>query len=108
MTFQNPTGISCVVTLDQTILRDAKAGDERTKTILSNVSASVRAGEILAVVGPEGSGKSTLGEAGAGRIETSSREGEIRVNGGPRRTGFKRISAYVMQVIFYGRYHKQI
>ena len=106
MAFQNPTGISCTVTLDQTIRRDAKAGEERTKTILSNISASVRAGEILAVVGPSGSGKSTLLDAVAGRIETNSLEGEIRVNGVPMRTGFKRISAYVMQVIIYGRYHE--
>ena len=84
--------------LAQTIRRDANAGEERSKTIISNVSAKVCAGEILAVVGPSGSGKSTLLDAVAGRIETSCLQGEIRVNGVPMRTGFKRISSYVMQV----------
>ena len=50
---------------------------------LNDVSFSVRPGEIVVLVGPNGSGKTTAMEMVSGlRLPTS---GEVRVNGGPVR-----------------------
>lgn len=49
------------------------------RTVLENVSASVAAGEALAVTGPNGAGKSTLLRAIAGLVP--ARGGSIRLEG---------------------------
>lgn len=67
------------------------------KTLLSNVSAHARHGQILAVVGPSGAGKSTFLDAIAGRIDPNSLQGAILVNKNPVDSSFKRLSGYVMQ-----------
>lgn len=68
------------------------------RTILSNLSASVPAGRLLAVMGPTGCGKTSLINALAGRLpEGGNLEGQILVNGVERGRGFRAISAYVMQ-----------
>lgn len=64
---------------------------------MCQVSAAARPGQILAVVGPSGAGKSTFLDAIGGRIHPASLQGTILVNGAPMQTGFRRISAYVMQ-----------
>ncbi|EZP69703.1 Type I secretion system ATPase family protein [Sphingomonas paucimobilis] len=49
------------------------------QAILNNLSFSVAAGEIVALVGPSGAGKSTLLRALAGAVEAD--KGEIRIDG---------------------------
>ena len=53
----------------------------RRITALENVSFSLRAGEILGVIGPNGSGKTTLFECIAGTLPADA--GEVRHAGGP-------------------------
>lgn len=55
-------------------------GDKRV-TVLDHISLEIREGEFVAVVGPSGTGKSTLLNAIAGFIAPES--GTIRVNGEP-------------------------
>ncbi|GAQ82936.1 ABC transporter G family [Klebsormidium nitens] len=69
-----------------------------TKRILKNLSGTVRAGTFVAIMGPTGSGKTSLLNALAGRLQrVGTLDGEILVNGKPRENTFKRITAYVMQ-----------
>ncbi|MGB1936000.1 MAG: ATP-binding cassette domain-containing protein [Akkermansiaceae bacterium] len=49
------------------------------KTVLNNVSFSVKRGEMLCIMGPSGSGKSTLLSALAGHLQPN--RGKIRLNG---------------------------
>lgn len=67
------------------------------KILLNSVTARANCGEILAVVGPSGSSKTTFLDALAGRIEPKSLKGRILVNGRAMDPAFKRISGYVMQ-----------
>ncbi|KAI4477727.1 hypothetical protein M0804_012555 [Polistes exclamans] len=67
------------------------------KTILRNVSGDFRPGELTAIMGPSGAGKTTLMDILAGFI-TSSFEGSVTVNGIERNlVEFRRSSAYIMQ-----------
>lgn len=59
----------------------------QVKTILRDVSFTAHPGELMAVVGSSGAGKSTVLDALAGRIRPSSLQGQILVNGQP--TGSK-------------------
>ncbi|OAY84936.1 ABC transporter G family member 16 [Ananas comosus] len=70
----------------------------REKTLLDSVSGAAREGEILAVLGASGFGKSTLIDALANRIAKESLRGSVTLNG-EQIDGrlFKVISAYVMQ-----------
>ena len=67
------------------------------KTILDHLSGQVSPGRLLAVMGPTGSGKTSLINALAGRLSSGTISGEILVNGHPRGRAFRAISAYVMQ-----------
>lgn len=71
------------------------------KTILSDISGNVRSGQMLAVMGSSGAGKTSLLNLLAGRITTSKgarAAGTVHVNGRPRDYGqFRQISAYVLQ-----------
>jgi ABC-type multidrug transport system ATPase subunit/ABC-type multidrug transport system permease subunit len=68
------------------------------KTILDDLSGQVPSSRLLAVMGPTGSGKTSLINALAGRLQIGGTlEGEILVNGQPRGRAFRSISAYVMQ-----------
>jgi len=69
-----------------------------SKTILEDLNGQVPAGRLLAVMGPTGSGKTSLINALAGRLQIGGTlQGEILVNGRPRGRAFRSISAYVMQ-----------
>lgn len=70
----------------------------RTKTLLDDISGEARDGEILAVLGASGSGKSTFIDALANRIAKGSLRGSVTLNGEPLESRLlKVISAYVMQ-----------
>ncbi|CAL9762564.1 unnamed protein product [Musa acuminata subsp. burmannicoides] len=68
------------------------------RVLLDSITGEVRTGEILAVLGASGSGKSTFIDALADRIERTSLQGSITLNGENLDSGLlKVISAYVMQ-----------
>ena len=68
------------------------------KILLNDVSGEAHRGEILAVVGPLGSGKSTLIDALANRIFKGSLNGMITLSGEQLDSSLLRaISAYIMQ-----------
>lgn len=71
------------------------------KTILSGISGSVGSGQILAVIGSSGAGKTSLLNLLAGRITTNKgarATGSVLVNGQPRDyASFRSQSAYVLQ-----------
>ncbi|KXJ88089.1 putative ABC transporter [Microdochium bolleyi] len=70
------------------------------KEILSDINGSVKAGELLALMGPSGSGKSTLLNFLAHRAASSNTEvqGNVFINGqDPDPITFRRVSAYVEQ-----------
>ncbi|KAG8066976.1 hypothetical protein GUJ93_ZPchr0005g16294 [Zizania palustris] len=72
--------------------------DGPTKALLDGISGEARDGELFAVMGTSGSGKSTMVDALAGRIARESLRGSVELNGEPlhgRR--LRAISAYVMQ-----------
>eukprot|EP01104_Vermistella_antarctica_P013164 TRINITY_DN3949_c0_g2_i1.p1 TRINITY_DN3949_c0_g2~~TRINITY_DN3949_c0_g2_i1.p1 ORF type:complete len:818 (+),score=162.59 TRINITY_DN3949_c0_g2_i1:127-2580(+) len=66
------------------------------KEILKGISGRVSPGEILAIMGPSGGGKTTLLNILAGRTRTNV-TGEILVNGKAKTKAFKRRSAFVLQ-----------
>ncbi|KAI3849396.1 hypothetical protein MKW92_036992 [Papaver armeniacum] len=70
----------------------------KEKILLSDISGEAREGEILAILGPSGSGKATLIDALANRISNESLKGCVTLNGKSLESGvLKLISAYVMQ-----------
>lgn len=70
----------------------------QVKTILNDVSFTASPGQVLAVVGSSGAGKSTVLDALAGRIRSKSLQGQILVNGQPTGSkSYKRLIGYVMQ-----------
>ncbi|CAK9213538.1 unnamed protein product [Sphagnum troendelagicum] len=70
---------------------------QQERILLNNISARANHSEILAVVGHSGSSKTTLLDTLAGRIDRSSMQGAILVNGKLMDDNFKRLSGYVMQ-----------
>ncbi|KAJ1721143.1 hypothetical protein LPJ53_004303 [Coemansia erecta] len=68
------------------------------KTILNSVSGHINAGEIIALIGSSGAGKTTLLNALSGRIVGGQLTGDVRFQGSKRNpTSFKRLTAYVQQ-----------
>ncbi|KAJ2784550.1 hypothetical protein GGI15_002228 [Coemansia interrupta] len=68
------------------------------KTILNSVSGHINAGEIVALIGSSGAGKTTLLNALSGRIVGGQLTGDIRFQGSRRNpASFKRLTAYVQQ-----------
>ncbi|KXJ85279.1 putative ABC transporter [Microdochium bolleyi] len=73
---------------------------KRQREILTEINGSVKAGELLALMGPSGSGKSTLLNVLAHRTAALNAEvqGHVFINGqNPDPTTFRRVSAYVEQ-----------
>lgn len=72
--------------------------DDSTKEILRNINGCIRPGEMLAVMGPTGAGKSSLLNILAGSTKGSGLSGEVLMNG--RKNGaksLKRLRGYVLQ-----------
>lgn len=93
-------------------LKDIEVQHGRTR-ILSGVSASITAGQIVGLIGPNGAGKSTLLNTIAGQAPA---KGSVRWNGKPidsRDIGFMpqqcqvRAELSVLEVILLGR-HEQL
>jgi len=85
-----------------TFVKVPKQGPRR-KDILTNVSGHATSGELLAIMGPTGCGKTSLMNILAARVPsggaaTQQLTGTVRVNGETRNEGkFRDISAYVLQ-----------
>lgn len=81
--------------------RKGDASPPTEKVILKGMSGMVRSGQMLAVMGSSGAGKTSLLNLLAGRVTTSKgakATGEVRVNGRPRDYNtFKKLAAYVLQ-----------
>lgn len=56
------------------------------KTVLTNIDLSMRAGEVVAILGANGAGKSTLLSSMAGELTPDSPETAITLNGRPLET----------------------
>ncbi|OLY83949.1 ABC transporter G family member 22 [Smittium mucronatum] len=68
------------------------------KTILSGVNATLKGGELVAIIGSSGAGKTTLLNIISGRIVGGTVAGQILYNGEPRnKRTFRRDVAYVEQ-----------
>lgn len=74
----------------------SQAQDPKKLTILKKVSGLVRPGELLAIMGPSGGGKTTLLNALSGRASFIP-EGHILFDGKPRVADTRRKIGYVMQ-----------
>ncbi|KAJ4704782.1 ABC transporter G family member [Melia azedarach] len=73
-------------------------GNGNTKVLLDDVSGEARQGEIMAIMGASGAGKTTLIDALAGRIEKECLKGTVTLNGEVLESKLlNNISAYVMQ-----------
>eukprot|EP00871_Galdieria_phlegrea_P002499 jgi/Galph1/324/GphlegSOOS_G5041.1 len=75
---------------------EEKAPESKKLTILKGVSGLVKPGELLAIMGPSGGGKTTLLNALAGRSRFVS-EGQILFDGKSRVADTRRKIGYVMQ-----------
>ena len=68
-----------------------------SKTILKDISGSIKPGCLTALMGPSGAGKSTLLDVLAGRKHKGDIKGLIRFDGDEAPSNFRQISAYVQQ-----------
>ena len=77
----------------------SRAAKKQQTQILFDVSASVKPGEVLALMGPSGSGKTTLLSIIGGRAPQRSIKvtGRVLFNGQPLNKAMKRKIGYVMQ-----------
>ncbi|KAF2068334.1 hypothetical protein CYY_010340, partial [Polysphondylium violaceum] len=83
--------ISCVVSESRLF------GPKHKKVILDNVSGVCPPGQLTALMGLSGSGKTSLLDILSGRKNVGDIQGRILVNGMPIGKNFKRISGYVTQ-----------
>lgn len=71
---------------------------EANRRILQGVSGHVRSGQVMALLGPSGAGKTTMLDLLAQRAKGGDMSGELLMNGHPIESGvFRRVSAYVQQ-----------
>uniref|UniRef100_H2YBJ5 ABC transporter domain-containing protein n=1 Tax=Ciona savignyi TaxID=51511 RepID=H2YBJ5_CIOSA len=73
-----------------------KCKKAKEKQVLSNVSGIMKPG-LNAIMGPTGSGKSSLLDILAGRKDPAGLSGNVLINSRPLPSNFKRISGYVVQ-----------
>jgi Fe-S cluster assembly ATP-binding protein len=66
---------------DRLIIKNLHAGTVEGKQILNGVSLAIKKGEIHAIMGPNGGGKSTLAQVMMGHPHYVVTEGSISVNG---------------------------
>lgn len=81
--------------------KDQATGKQRTvqRELLAGVSGFARAGELTALMGSSGAGKTTLMDVIAGRKTSGTITGEILVNGHKQSfPTFSRLAAYVEQM----------
>ena len=79
---------------------DVQTVEKKTiaRTLLTDVSGFVRPGQLVALMGSSGAGKTTLMDVIAMRKTSGKIEGEILINGFPQDPAtFKRLSGYVEQ-----------
>ena len=60
-----------------------KTKDKGEKEILKRVSGCVRSGEVLAILGPSGAGKTCLIDALTMEVKNGKNYGEVTLNGEP-------------------------
>ncbi|GAM18042.1 hypothetical protein SAMD00019534_012170 [Acytostelium subglobosum LB1] len=71
--------------------------DRKVTTILDNVSGACYPGQLTALMGLSGSGKTSLLDILSGRKNVGDITGEVLINGAKMPPNFKRISGYVTQ-----------
>ena len=75
-----------------------KEAPSGVKKILQSVTGHVSSGQMLAILGPSGAGKTTMLDILASRQKGGTVKGELLMNGQPINDGvFRRVSAYVQQ-----------
>lgn len=80
-------------------LADRAGGRARPppQPLLRSVSGLAQPGQVVALMGPSGAGKTSLLRILAGRVPCSAHGGTVLVNGAPRAADFRLVSAYVEQ-----------
>ncbi|KAI0003557.1 ABC transporter PeaB1 [Xylariaceae sp. FL0662B] len=71
--------------------------DGEQKRLLDGLSGFVEPGQLTALMGASGAGKTTLVNTLAGRLEFGSLSGDILLDGGPLPKSFRRYMGYVQQ-----------
>ncbi|EGG13290.1 ABC transporter G family protein [Cavenderia fasciculata] len=90
--------VSCIVNERKVFsLFSGGGGATGNKVILNNVSGICYPGQLTALMGLSGSGKTSLLDILSGRKNVGDITGEVLINGYPRLKNFKRISGYVTQ-----------
>jgi len=77
-------------------VKDKKSDDRKGKHVLQDLSGIMKPG-LNAIMGPTGSGKTSLLDVLAGRKNPKGLSGEVKLNGEKLPDNFKRISGYVVQ-----------
>eukprot|EP01117_Protostelium_nocturnum_P012323 TRINITY_DN4537_c0_g1_i1.p1 TRINITY_DN4537_c0_g1~~TRINITY_DN4537_c0_g1_i1.p1 ORF type:complete len:901 (+),score=235.86 TRINITY_DN4537_c0_g1_i1:118-2820(+) len=80
--------VSCTIT---------NAHNGKQRTILNNIDGIAKSGQLTAILGPSGGGKTTFLDILAGRKNTGTIRGDILVNGALKDATFPRLTGYVMQ-----------
>ena len=81
-------------------VEDKESKKNKLKTILNGLNGNVKPGELVAVIGPSGSGKSSFLNCIAGR-NVDGVTGKILFNGVKRPINFARFTGYVIQDDLY-------
>ena len=100
----------------ETLVKDAEKSRigstvYKTKKILKGLSGAAESGQLLAILGPTGCGKTSLLNVLAARVPSGGQKfsklsGNIYMNGKKRdEAKFRNVSAYVVQVIICGTWH---
>lgn len=69
----------------------------KTRTVVNGITGVAVPGQVTAILGPSGAGKTSFLDVLAGRKNVGKIGGQILVNGRPVNKNFKRIAGYVMQ-----------